>query len=63
MINERDLWTCALLLLDEYGVDAATIIAERLHDLAIADDRFGVALWQKIESHVADLEVQRTKTQ
>lgn len=59
MINERDLWTCALLLCVEHGDDAPTVISGRLATSFQADDQISLTLWLEIERRVSMLEAGR----
>ena len=56
MIEVRDVWTAAQLLVTHYGQHAATRAAERADELRMADDIVGIAIWQRILRAVEDLQ-------
>ena len=56
MIEVRDVWTAAQLLITHYGQHAAARAAERADELRQAGDVVGIAVWQRILRAVEDLQ-------
>jgi len=63
MIDDKELWACALLLMDEHGDDAPRIIAERIDGLIIADDWAGIEVWKEIARRVETVLTNSTSSQ
>jgi hypothetical protein len=61
LIEVRDVWTAAQLLITHYGPHAATRAAERANELRLAGDIVGIAIWQRILRAVEDLQRGRRK--
>jgi hypothetical protein len=59
LIEVRDVWTAAQLLITHYGPHAAARAAERANELHQAGDVIGIAIWQRILRAIEDL--QRTR--
>jgi hypothetical protein len=60
MINDRDIWAAANLLLKRYGADAGIEAGRRADELFEANDHDGYAIWNRILEAVAELS--RTKS-
>ena len=56
LIEVRDVWTAAQLLITHYGPHAAARAAERADELRLAGDVIGIAVWQRILRAVEDLQ-------
>ena len=56
LIEVRDVWTAAQLLITHYGQHAATRAAERTDELRLAGDIVGIVVWQRILRAVEDLQ-------
>ena len=56
LIEVRDVWTAAQLLITHYGPHAAARATERADELREAGDVVGIAVWQRILRAVEDLE-------
>jgi hypothetical protein len=61
LIEVRDVWTAAQLLITHYGPHAAARAAERVDELRLAGDVIGIAVWQRILRAVEDLQRGRGK--
>lgn len=48
MIDDRELWACALAVEWQYGDRAPVHIAERIGELALQGDLAGVEAWKQI---------------
>ena len=59
MIDDRDIWTAANLLLKRYGADAQIEAGRRADELFEANDHDGYAIWKRILEAVGELS--RTK--
>jgi hypothetical protein len=59
MIDDRDIWTAANLLLKRYGADARIEAGRRADELFEANDHDGYAIWKRILEAVGELS--RTK--
>jgi hypothetical protein len=59
LIEIRDVWTAAQLLITHYGQHAATRAAERANELRLAGDIVGIAIWQRILRAIEDLQRDR----
>ena len=59
MIDDRDIWSAANLLLKRYGEDAAVQAAQRADELFDEGDFDGCAIWKRILAAVGELS--RTK--
>jgi hypothetical protein len=59
MIDDRDTWSAANLLLKRYGEDAATQAAQRADELYDGGDFEGCVIWKRILEAVGELS--RTK--
>jgi hypothetical protein len=55
MINDRDIWSAASLLLKRYGDDAVIQAAQRLDELFAEGDHDGCAIWKRILEAVSEL--------
>jgi hypothetical protein len=47
-VTDRELWTCARNILEQYGKPAPRFVAARIGALAMADDETGIATWKAI---------------
>jgi hypothetical protein len=56
LIEVRDVWTAAQLLVRHYGQHAATRAAERADELRQAGDVIGIMVWERILRAVEDLQ-------
>jgi hypothetical protein len=56
LIEVRDVWTAAQLLITHYGQHAATRATERADELRQAGDIIGIVIWQRILRAVEDLQ-------
>jgi hypothetical protein len=61
LIEVRDVWTAAQLLITYYGQHAAARAAERADELRLAGDIVGIVAWQRILRAVEDLQRGRRK--
>lgn len=52
MIDDKELWSCALLLIKQQGERAPIYIAERIGDMALKGDVAGVETWKRIAERV-----------
>jgi hypothetical protein len=59
MIDDRDIWSAANLLLKRYGKDAAVQAAQRADEPFDEGDFEGCAIWKRILAAVGELS--RTK--
>ena len=59
LIEVRDVWSAAQLLVTHYGPHAATRAAERADELRQAGDIIGTVAWQRILGAVEDLQRDR----
>lgn len=59
MIDDREIWRAANILLKRFGEDAATEAAQRADELFERGDSDGCAIWKLIR--VAVNELSRTK--
>jgi hypothetical protein len=48
LTEERHLWACANMVLNQHAHNAARFVAERIGALALAGDQSGVATWKAI---------------
>jgi hypothetical protein len=55
MIDDRDIWRAANLLLKRYGADAAAQAAQRADELFAEGDSDGHAIWKRILAAVGAL--------
>jgi len=55
MIDDRDIWRAAHLLMKRYGADAALQAAQRADELFDAGDSDGCAIWKRILEAVGEL--------
>ena len=56
MVDDRDIWRAANLLVKRHGcADAASVAARRAEELLAAGDVEGYAVWKRILSAVAEL--------
>ncbi len=55
MIEDREIWRAANILLKRFGEDAATEAAQRADEPLERGDRDGSAIWQRILSAIEDL--------
>ena len=55
MIDDRDIWRAAGLLLKQYGIDALDHAAQRADELFTRDDADSYGIWLRIFSAVAKL--------
>jgi len=51
-ISDRELWACALQVLNHHGPDVDAFIAERTRALLEAGDEAGIRAWLAIASRV-----------
>jgi hypothetical protein len=56
LIEVRDVWTAAQLLITHYGPHAGARAAERVDELRLVGDVIGIAVWQRILRAVEDLQ-------
>jgi hypothetical protein len=56
VIEVRDVWTAAQLLMTHYGPHAAQRAAQRADELRRAGDLVGIMVWQRILRAIEDLE-------
>ena len=56
LIEVRDVWTAAQLLITHYGPHATARAGERVDELRLAGDVVGIAVWQRILRAVEDLQ-------
>ena len=56
MIEVRDVWTAAQLLITHYGPHAEARATERADELRRAGDVIGITVWQRILRAVEDLQ-------
>jgi hypothetical protein len=61
LIEIRDVWSAAQLLITHYGQYAATRAAERTDELRRAGDIMGIVVWQRILGAVEDLQRRQRK--
>jgi len=47
-IGDRELWACALRLIEDHGDAAERQVAERIGACAVAGDDVGIATWKAI---------------
>ena len=59
MIDDKDIWRAATLLIRQHGEEAAAEAVRRADELATQGDNEGCAVWRLIAAGVADLS--RTK--
>jgi hypothetical protein len=59
MIDDRDIWRAANLLVRRYGADAGIEAACRADEMFEAGDHGGYAIWKRIVAAVGELS--RTK--
>lgn len=52
MIDDRELWACALAVLRQHPDDAEVFTAERLGALAQAGDEAGLNVWLEIAQRI-----------
>jgi hypothetical protein len=57
MIENRELWACANLLVQQHGDDARAHAAMRIAALSGNGDHKGVATWQAIATRIEQLGV------
>lgn len=57
MIEDRELWACANLLVQQHGDGARAHADTRIAALSDEGDRKGVATWQAIASRIEQLGV------
>ena len=50
VIDDRELWACALEVQPQHGERAPVFVAERIGALALAGDAAGVETWRAIAS-------------
>jgi hypothetical protein len=55
MIDDRDIWRAANLLVKRHGDDAVQVAARRTDDLLAATDFEGCRIWKRILEAVAEL--------
>jgi hypothetical protein len=55
MIDDRDIWRAAQLLLKRHGEDAAVQAAQRADELLAEGDSEGCAIWKRILEAVGEL--------
>jgi len=55
MIDEREIWTAASMVLDQHGDDAPRFIAERIGSLALEGDEVGISVWKLIAHRLDEL--------
>ncbi len=55
MIDDREIWTCANILIKRYGEDAPDQAKRRAADLLAEGDEVGHAVWRRIEGTVLEL--------
>ena len=55
MIDDKDIWRAATLLVRQHGDDALSVARRRADDLAIEGDIEGCAVWRLIATAVQDL--------
>jgi len=48
MVDDRELWACALKVLDTHGVNAPQFVASRIGALALEGDQAGIEAWKAI---------------
>ena len=56
MIDDRDIWRAAELLVDRYGDGAGAEAAKRADELLRRGDADGGAAWRRIQEAVLDLQ-------
>jgi hypothetical protein len=56
MIDDREIWACALHLLRQYGDGAALHAAQRADELILASDIDGQRTWLRILNRINLLE-------
>jgi hypothetical protein len=55
MIEDRELWACANLLVQQHGDGARSYADKRTADLADVGDRKGAVTWRAIADRIACL--------
>jgi len=55
MLEDRELWACALQVERQHGDAAPRFVAERIRALAVAGDEEGIAAWQAIAGRLDKL--------
>ncbi len=55
MIDDRDIWRAANLLIKRYGADAATEAVQRADALSDSGDLNRYAIWKRILEAVSEL--------
>jgi hypothetical protein len=55
LTEERHLWACANMVLNQHTHNAARFVAERIGALALAGDQSGVATWKAIAQRMDQL--------
>ena len=55
VISERELWACAVQVLNHHGPDVDDFIAKRMASLAADGDQAGTRTWLAIASRVDQL--------
>ncbi len=56
MIDDRDIWRAAELLVERYGDGAGAEAAKRADELLSSGDEEGGAVWPRIQEAVFDLQ-------
>ncbi len=57
LMNDRDIWLTANLMIKQYGDNAAIEVAMRAEDLQKRGDLGGTNVWRRVLSAVAELTV------
>jgi hypothetical protein len=55
MIDDREIWACALAVERSHGENAPRHVAERIGELATAGDQEGIETWKRIASALDQL--------
>lgn len=56
MIEDRELWACAHLLLKQHGTDAQAYAQRRAKELLVNGDDAGHRTFRRIACHIGELE-------
>ena len=56
MVNRKDIYLSANVLIRRYGDEAETIAWQRMHELMDKDDVRGASVWLSIASAIDDLQ-------
>ena len=55
LLPDREIWACALQVLETHDRDAERFVAERLGACALAGDQAGLAVWKRIARRIDEI--------